>query len=117
MFCTFCAIISSEWTYSCRGSGDWKVVATSGHLNLAAHPPTCVGFGRTGRTPLASHPASRLNHSIWPGSALFQPKNLAYNKERLTHGFEAEVGGREAPAYRNRGVSAQLLRRRQHVGG
>jgi len=50
MFCTFCAIISPEWTHSCQGSGDWKVVATSGHLTLAAHPPTYVGFGRTGRT-------------------------------------------------------------------
>jgi len=50
MFCTFCAIISPEWIHSCQGSGDWKVVATSGHLSLAAHPPTYVGFGRTGRT-------------------------------------------------------------------
>ena len=44
MFCTFCAIISPEWTHSCQGSGDWKVVATSGHLTLAAHPLDYVQF-------------------------------------------------------------------------
>ena len=48
MFCTFCAIISPEWTHSCQGSGDWKVVATSGHLTLAAHPLDYVQFRANG---------------------------------------------------------------------
>ena len=54
MFCTFCAIISPEWTHSCQGSGDWKVVATSGHLTLAAHPlDYYVQFRANGSYPVA----------------------------------------------------------------
>jgi len=38
-------------------------VATFGHLTLAAHPPTYVGFGRTGRT-------KRMNPTIAVHEAL-----------------------------------------------
>jgi hypothetical protein len=58
MFCTFCAIISPEWTHSCQGPGDWKVVATSGHLTLAAHPLDYVQFRANGSHP--AHAADRL---------------------------------------------------------
>jgi len=70
MFCTFCAIISPEWTHSCQGSGDWRVVATSGHLTLAALcqatglvpiPWTMSSFGRTGRTKRMNPTALRAS--------------------------------------------------------
>ena len=48
MFCTFCAIISPEWTHSCQGSGDWKVVATSGHLTLGRPSPDLRRFRANG---------------------------------------------------------------------
>jgi hypothetical protein len=54
MFCTFCAIISPEWTHSCQGSGDRKAVATFGHLSFAAHPLDYVQFRANGSHQLTA---------------------------------------------------------------